>query len=760
MKHGAETIPMTSLLARRFVLGQPGEYERKQVGRVFTLLQNFIGPAFLVVWLLAAASLAPAAVITVTRSDDSGPGTLRQAILSANDSSEPVEIRFAIGSGPVSLSPTTSLPLIANQVTIDGTTQPGYSGSPLITLSGGGTVAEGLRIRARRCIVRGLVIQNFAGDGVLLDGGGDHVVQDNFIGTDSAGAVANGNAAAGVHVLNSSGNSIGRTVADLGNLISGNGIGVHIEGAMSSGNVVQANSIGTTRSGTAPLANTLAGVVLSGSASGNQIGGTDSGASNRIAFNFGDGVQVSGAGTTGNLIERNAIFINGGLGINLQGGVEDSFGVTDNDGTDGDTGPNNLQNFPEITSLSVASGSTIVRGTLKSRASTFFRINIYRSGTKDSSANGEGENFCGSATVGTDLGGFATFSVPVPGTYPYEWFSATATDLSTSDTSEFSATLQANPGTLQFSKLTYTAEEDAGVGALTVERVGGSYGTVTVDAATSTRFEDKWAKEALGCGGDADYVRASGTLTFADGDTTAKDIFVSICNDTRLEGDEVLNVTLSNTTGGAALDEIKKQATLFILDDENALSISDTSVTDDVCPYSSIAVFIVSLPKAITRDVSVHYATREGTAKDGVDYVGTSGTLTIPRGATSARIEVTVNCDTIPEGVEQFYVDLTDPVNARLATTKGMCSISDLRLVRVCCYRQNQIRFSFYSAAGGLYRMDYARDFGPNSNWVPVPGAEFIQGDGQLMEVIDADTSNRPQSFYRLVLLQQPGQFQ
>ena len=737
--------------------------------RVFLLAKNLTRPVGLGVWLLTAVLPAQAVVLTVNNTANAGAGSLRQAILAINDYSEAVEIHFDIGSGPVIIVVGSSLPVITKTVVIDGTTQPGYAGSPLITLRGNGAVAEGLHLSARNCTVRGLIFQNFATDGLVLDGGGGHVVQGNFFGTDSTGALASGNGSAGIRILNSSANRIGGSGAGQGNLISGNGIGIHIEFALSSGNFVQGNFIGTTRTGADPLPNILAGVVLSSSASGNQIGGTAPGEGNRIAFNNGDGVRLSGTGTTGNFITHNAIFVNGDLGINLQGGVEDSFGVTANDLVgDADTGPNNLQNFPDITSISLASGSTIVRGTLKSKAATFYQIDLYRSGTRDSSPNGEGENYIGSATVGTLSDGIATFSLPVPGTYPYEWFSATATDRSTSDTSEFSAVVQANPGTLEFSALTYSVDEDAGPGALTVKRIGGSYGAVTVDYATSTGFgDDHWAKEGVVGGGGADFVRTIGTLTFGDGDIVDKTVSIPICNDTLVEGDEVLNVTLSNTTGGAGLDEIKKEASLFILDDEIALSISDTSVLDD-CPigFARNAIFIVSLPKAITRDVSVHYATREaippgpGKATAGVDYVSNAGTLTILKGATTAKIEVTVNCDTIPEGSEEFYVDLSDAVNARIAKAVGTCYISDLRIIPVCCYRADYMRFNFKSAAGGLYRVEYARDFGPNANWAPVPGAEFIQGNGQLMEVIDADTSNRPQSFYRLVLLQQPGQLQ
>ncbi len=716
--------------------------------------------------LAAAGYPADAVILTVNTPANLGPGSLPQVLLSVNDYDEPVEIHFAIGSGPVSIT-VPSLPIITKSVTIDGTTHPGYSGTPLITISGGGAVTEGLHIRARECTVRGLVLRDFAGDGVVLEGGGGHTIQGNFIGTDATGTTAHGNAIAGLRILNSGGNLIGGSAPGQGNLISGNLVGLHLEGLLSSGNSLQGNFIGTTADGASPLPNALAGIILSVGSGGNRLGGTLAGEGNRIAFNNGDGVQLAGPDTTGNWIGHNAIFSNGGLGINLQGGTEDAFGVTANDvGTDADTGPNHLQNFPEITALVAVGGSTVVRGTLNSNPGRSYRIDLFRSRTRNSSGHGEGETYLDSAAVTTDPGGAATFSATIPGLFPYAWFSATATDLATDDTSEFGAAIQANPGTLGFSALTYAANEDepSGVGTLKVKRTGGSYGAVTVDFATSTRFGTSgWASEGVSCGPGSDYTRTSGTVSFADGDVAEQTLSIPICNDPLVEGDEVFNVTLSNATGEAGLDELTKEASVFIIDDEVTMSISDTSVSDATWPYSSTAVFEVTLSRALTRDVSVRYATRRGTATEGTmvegaDYAGTSGTLTILRGSTTGKIEVTVFGDKNPEGTETFFVDLSEPVNARLGKSTGTCRISDVRFVGVCCYRQNQIRFAFESGLGSIYRVEFSPTLDPNASWLPVPGAEFLQGNGQTLEVVDPDTSNRPQSFYRVVWLLQPNQ--
>ena len=74
--------------------------------------------------------------IVVTTAADGGPGSLRQAILDSNAASNPGVIDFAIGTGAATITPTTPLPAIISPVTIDGTSQPGYSGSPLIQING------------------------------------------------------------------------------------------------------------------------------------------------------------------------------------------------------------------------------------------------------------------------------------------------------------------------------------------------------------------------------------------------------------------------------------------------------------------------------------------------------------------------------------------------------------------------------------------------------------------------------------------------
>jgi hypothetical protein len=239
----------------------------------------------------------------------------------------------------------------------------------------------------------------------------------------------------------SSGTTVGGAAAGQGNVIADSyWDAVRIDG--SSGNVVQGNHIGTGIAGTESFGSARCGVSIRADASNNTIGGTNSGEGNIIANNGTDPVTVEGDGIcvfsgTGNLFSGNQIYNNRQLGIDL--GPD---GVTANDPQDTDVGPNNLQNYPVITSIVVQTGQTVVQGTFNSTPNTAFQLEFFNSSVQDSSNHGEGETYLISAPVNTDGSGDATFSVVIPseladGTY----VSATATDPS-NNTSEFSGAFE------------------------------------------------------------------------------------------------------------------------------------------------------------------------------------------------------------------------------------------------------------------------------------------------------------------------------
>ena len=286
----------------------------------------------------------------VTNTNDSGPGSLRQVLTDANASSSRPRVTFFIpGENPHTIAPLSPLPQITRPMDIDATTQPQWSGTPVIVLNGssaGG--ATGLSIVAGDSVVRGLVINGFSGSGIALLSLGGNRIQSNYIGLDVTGtsAVPNGS---GVAMSSSGGNLIGGFTAADRNVISGNlSHGVSTLGGIEfGGNEVVGNYIGTNASATAAVGNGGWGVsfvtpaaaaqnVISGNAAGgiqvlqddhrailnrNFIG--TNGAGTAAIPNGGDGIFILDAEDSiiggfaidaGNVVSGNA-----GAGIRLTG---------------------------------------------------------------------------------------------------------------------------------------------------------------------------------------------------------------------------------------------------------------------------------------------------------------------------------------------------------------------------------------------------------------------------------------------------------
>ena len=274
--------------------------------------------------------------------------------------------------------------------------------------------------------------------------GSAHFLQGNLIGTDVTGTVALPNLNEGVNLNASTGVTVGGTTTvpgiPPGNLISGNtGIGLDLF-ANSDANLVEGNIIGADISGTLPLGNSLDGISISGST--NTIGGLDLTAHNIIAFNGttqGSGIVVSSSGTSiNNSFLGNSIFSNSGLGIDLQKSPEDPNGITLNDPGDSDTGANNLQNYPMISSVTAGSVITI-NGSLDSTPNTTFRLEFFSNATETATGYGQGQTFIGSKDVTTDASGSVTYTANFTVASAVQSnFTATATDPN-GNTSEFSA---------------------------------------------------------------------------------------------------------------------------------------------------------------------------------------------------------------------------------------------------------------------------------------------------------------------------------
>ena len=498
-------------------------------------------------------------------------------------------------------------------------------------------------------------------------------VQGNYIGTDVTGnraIISSFTLSPGI-AISGSNNLIGGLAPEARNVISGNVVGIRLRSANVGSpqeNLIQGNLIGLNAGGTGPLPNTQNGVeFLQGS--NNILGGTQSGAANKIAFNRIHGVTVSPLSSQ-NSIRGNSIFSNDGLGIDLG-----ANGVTANDATDADVGANNLQNFPVLTSVMSSGNSTTILGSLKSTPNTTFQIDFYSSAALDPSGNGEGALFFGTTPVTTNSNGDATINVTLP--VPLATgrvITATATDPN-GNTSEFSAgDITSAAGTLQFSVSSIQVIEDLGLLNLTVVRKGGSAGTLTIDYATT---------DGTATAGQ-DYTATSGTLTFNSGETS-KNIQIPILDDAVTEPDETFTVALRNAPN---LETLVAPSTVVVtIQDRNTIPIisqNAPSVVEGNTGTVTEGLFTFTLSAATGRAVSANYATQNSSAfgspscsNPGTDYETISGTISFSPGNTSITIPVKICGDNSAEANEIFRLNLSSPVNAIVESPQPIGRILD-----------------------------------------------------------------------------------
>ena len=321
----------------------------------------------------------------------------------------------------------------------------------------GGLTADGTRIGGPSAAERNRIAGrgSYAGEGtpsgtqVDVQNARDTIIENNFIGTtdDGMAKYPGYSGAAGVGV---STGAVGTVVRN--NVVSGfemtgvnhaagqrfgTAIGVS---SNASGTVITGNIVGLGVDGATPILN-VDGIVVASDATGvpvgTRIGGSAPGEANSISTGERGGVRVLYS-ATGVRITRNAIFGNGGLGIDLAGTLP--LGVTPNDPLDADVGGNGLQNFPVIDSAQTGAGTVTVTGSLSSAANAAYSLEFFAGPSCDSSGYGEGRQFVGAVTVQTNPKGRADFAATLAAAVPTGWMvTATATALSTLSTSEFSA---------------------------------------------------------------------------------------------------------------------------------------------------------------------------------------------------------------------------------------------------------------------------------------------------------------------------------
>jgi hypothetical protein len=698
---------------------------------------------------VATFSTAQAATFTVVNTNMSGAGSLFQAITDANNLAGADTIVFDIPpAGPKTIQ-TFGFPNITDPVTIDATTQPGFAGTPVVELDGGGgsygfvcnggnntvrgfamngfnvpiyfpggsssnrvegcwlgldlngalvrTNSQGIVIESGRDNIIGgtnaaqrNVIAGTVSSGIFIYQGVRNVILGNYIGTDPSGSnsIGNGwnanggwNDAAGIYLESGVSNIIGGTAAGARNVIAGNSFGINLY-VRSSFNVIQGNYIGVNPSGaTTPAGRRqIAGIRLATDSNVNQIGGTTPGAGNVISGHagaapfgqndgwgiicFGSGLNViqgnligtdaSGTVPVGNLYDglyfygvsrtntiggttagaRNVISGNGRYGIQLrdayQNLVQGNYLGTQADGT------NALGNGGS--GIYIYSGPGNILGGPPTGAGNVVAFN----GTNTSGVFQEGiavtqfDQFV--LTTGNTMRRNAIFENVGRGILLLNNNCSGCIGHNDSGDTDF------GPNNLQNPPVLTNATTSGGSIAVSGRFNSQANSSYTLEFFVSPDLD------ASGYGEGKKYLGQAAVVTDGSGNTGFEAFFV----DAGYTG-QFISGTATDAAG-------------------NTSEFGPTVVADAPAGVIQFQPFVNNYPESFLSafidvvrlggdgsTVTVHYATADGTATAGSDYVATSGTLTFGPGETTKQISVTLLNDTLNEPEETILFILDSP---------------------------------------------------------------------------------------------------
>ena len=276
------------------------------------------------------------------------------------------------------------------------------NGTHGISLSGIGGPYANITIGGTSASDRNVISGN-TGSGISLSAIDNVSILGNYVGLAADGSAAISNSQQGITISSSTNIIIGDGTTSSSNYVSGNSDdGIRL--LSNSSGTIRGNVIGLTISNGA-LGNGQRGLYI---ASGSTAEISD----NTIAHNSSDGIRVnSDLGTGSVAILSNSTYSNGGIGIELE--LNTGFdGVTANDSGDGDSGPNDLLNYPVINDI-LADGTTSVIYDVNLDVPTNtdgYRIEFFSNSAADSSGHGEGETYLGYIDTGNHAGGDLNFT--------------------------------------------------------------------------------------------------------------------------------------------------------------------------------------------------------------------------------------------------------------------------------------------------------------------------------------------------------------
>lgn len=630
---------------------------------------------------------------TVTTNADSGEGSLRQAILNANAFAGPDTINFQIatGTGQQVIRLQSALSDITGPTVIDGTTQTGSTPTlPLIAIDGTGIATagtNGLTLKGDGSEIRGLVIQNFTGSGIAIEG------SNNTIG--GAGTIPSPNANANQILTNGTGVTV---TAGKGNVISTNTIrgnrGLAIDLSPTGSTPNDALDADT---GANDLQNFPVLTFSEPAGTSATIRGTINAAASttyRIEF-FSNPTSVASAAGQGAYVGFVDVTTDatgdGAINFTAPGLTTGFISATATDTLAKNTSEFSLAReirppFPQAT----ISGPTAPVDEGDARNNVSFTVTLDAPYTEAVTIGYT--TVAGTATAGRDfqaLTGDVTFA---PGQTTQTILIPVLGDTDQEDDETFSVKLQ-NPqkaflGTTDTAAVTLKNDDFPTVAIFSDQSTQTEGDTGTVDftftvqlLSSSTKPVSVTYETVAGTADATDFEAIAPTvLTFAPGETS-KTITIKGKGDLTAESTEFFNVKLSNPVNGK-LGQDLVEAT--ILDDDtrpipviSVLANGGGSILEGNTG-SNDQVFTISLSSAAKTPVTVNYKTTDATATAGSDYTAIPTTLlTFAPGETQKLVTVKTLGDLLPEGSETFALTLDTPTGATLGNNQAIATILD-----------------------------------------------------------------------------------